>query len=80
MVQRVTPESPASQAGIQAGDILVAFQGRAIDNLPDFYRQLWTWGPAGSALELTVQRQGQQRKIQLTTGDRAQSMKKPRGV
>jgi len=55
-------------------------QGRAIDNLPDFYRQLWTWGPAGSALELTVQRQGQQRKIQLTTGDRAQSMKKPRGV
>ena len=80
MVQRVTPESPASQAGIQAGDILVALQGRAIDNLPDFYRQLWTWGPAGSALELTVLRQGQQRKIQLTTGDRSQSMKKPRGV
>ena len=80
MVQRVTPESPASQAGIQAGDVLVALQGRAIDNLPDFYRQLWTWGPAGSTLEITVKRLGQERKVRITTGDRAQSMKPPRGV
>jgi S1-C subfamily serine protease len=80
MVQRVTPESPASLAGIQAGDVLVALQGRAIDNLPDFYRQLWTWGPAGSTLEITVKRLGQERKIRITTGDRAQSMKAPRGV
>jgi S1-C subfamily serine protease len=79
-VQRVTPEGPAEQAGIQAGDILVAFDGRAIDNLADFYQRLWSLGPAGSALELTVQRQGQQKKIQVVTGDRAQSMKKPRGV
>jgi len=80
MVQRVTPESPASQAGIQAGDVLVALQGRAIDNLPDFYRQLWTWGPAGSKLEITLKRLGQEKKIQITTGDRTQSMKAPRGV
>ena len=80
MVQRVTPESPASQAGIQAGDVLVALQGRAIDNLPDFYRQLWTSGPAGSTLEITVKRLGQEKKIQITTGDRTQSMKPPRGV
>jgi S1-C subfamily serine protease len=80
MVQRVTPESPASQAGIQAGDVLVALQGRAIDNLPDFYRQLWTSGPAGSTLEITVKRLGQERKIRITTGDRALSLKAPRGV
>ena len=30
MVQRVTPESPASQAGIQAGDVLVALQGLSL--------------------------------------------------
>ena len=80
MVQRVTPESPASQAGIQAGDVLVALQGRVIDNLPDFYRQLWTSGPAGSTLEITVKRLGQERKIRITTGDRALSLKAPRGV
>ena len=80
MVQRVTPESPASQAGIQAGDVLVALQGRAIDNLPDFYRQLWTSGPAGSTLEITVKRLGQERKIRITTGDRTLSLKAPRGV
>jgi S1-C subfamily serine protease len=80
MVQRVTPESPASLAGIQPGDVLVALQGRVIDNLPDFYRQLWTSGPAGSTLEITVKRLGQERKIRITTGDRAQSLKAPRGV
>ena len=80
MVQRVTPDSPASQAGIEAGDILVAMQGRAIDNLPDFYRQLWSWGPAGSALEITFKRRGQEKKIEVITGDRALSMKPPRGV
>ncbi len=80
MVQRVTPESPASEAGIQAGDVLVALQGRLIDNLPDFYRQLWTSGPAGSTLEITVKRLGQERKIRITTGDRALSLKAPRGV
>ncbi len=80
MVLRVTPDSPASQAGVEAGDVLLALQGRTIENLPDFYRQLWTWGPAGSAVQVTLKRQGQEKTIRIITGDRAQSMKPPRGV
>lgn len=80
MVLRVTPDSPASQAGVEAGDVLLTLQGRTIENLPDFYRQLWTWGPAGSAVQVTLKRQGQEKTIRIVTGDRAQSMKPPRGV
>lgn len=79
-VLRVTPDSPAAQAGIRAGDILLALQDQDIADLPDFYRRLWALGPAGSPLELTVQRLGEERKVRLTSGDRAQSMKKPRSV
>jgi serine protease Do len=80
VVQRVAPDSPASVAGIEAGDVLIALQDHRIENLSDFYRRLWTWGPAGSPLEITLKRQGQEKKIRLITGDRAQSMKQPRGV
>jgi len=80
MVQRVAPDSPAAMAGIEVGDILLALQGQRIESLSHFYRQMWSRGPAGSALEITVKRNGQERKIQVITGDRAQSMKTPRGV
>jgi S1-C subfamily serine protease len=62
------------------GDVLIALQDHRIANLSDFYRRLWTWGPAGSTLEITLKRQGQEKKIRIITGDRAQSMKQPRGV
>ena len=80
VVQRVAPDSPASVAGIEVGDVLIALQDHRIANLSDFYRRLWTWGPAGSTLEITLKRQGQEKKIRIITGDRAQSMKQPRGV
>lgn len=80
VVQRVAPDSPAFVAGIEVGDVLIALQDHRIANLSDFYRRLWTWGPAGSTLEITLRRQGQEKKIRIITGDRAQSMKQPRGV
>ena len=79
-VLRVAPDSPAEQAGIVAGDALLTLQGQAIADLPDFYRRLWGLGPAGTAVELTVLRDGLTRQVKLRTGDRALSLKRPRGV
>lgn len=80
VVLRVAPNSPAEQAGIEAGDTLLALQGQAIADLADFYRRLWRLGPAGSSVALTVMRGHQSREVQLVTGDRALSLKRPRGV
>jgi S1-C subfamily serine protease len=59
---------------------LLALQGQAIADLADFYRRLWRLGPAGSSVELTVLRDNQTRAVKLVTGDRALSLKRPRGV
>ena len=79
-VLRVSPNSPAAQSGIMAGDTLVALQGQALSNLADFYRRLSALGPAGSTLTLSVRRQGQTRQIELVTADRNQSLRRPSGI
>ena len=79
-VLRVSPDSPAERSGIMVGDTLLALQGQAVVNLQDFYRRLWAVGPAGSALTLSIQRQGQIRQIDLVTADRNQSLKRPSGI
>lgn len=79
-VLRVSPNSPAAQSGIMVGDTLLALQGQALDNLPDFYRRLRAVGPAGSTLTLSIRREGQVRQIELVTADRNQSLKRPNSI
>ncbi len=54
VVRRASPGGPASQAGIRAGDILVSVDGRPIEGMEDFYRKVWSQGPAGSSIRLQV--------------------------
>lgn len=79
-VLRVSPDSPAAQAGIAVGDTLVAMQGQILEDLPNFYRLLRTLGPAGSRLTLTVRRQGLSREVELFSADRAAGLKRPSGI
>ena len=79
-VLRVAPNRPAAQSGIMVGDTLLALQGQALDNLPDFYRRLRAVGPAGSTLTLSIRREGQVRQIELVTADRNQSLKRPSSI
>lgn len=76
-VLRVTPNSPAAQAGIAKGDTLLSLQGQALQDLPDFYRRLRSLGPAGTPLTLSVRSQGQTRDVQLLSIDRATALKRP---
>jgi len=54
LVMRVNPESPASQAGIKQGDILLTLNGQPLDSQADFYRRLWISGEPGTTVEFTV--------------------------
>lgn len=79
-VLRVTPNSPAAQAGIARGDTLLALQGQTLQDLPDFYRRVRSLGPAGTALRLTVRSQGVSREVEITSVDRATALKRPDGI
>jgi S1-C subfamily serine protease len=53
-VGRVSPDSPAAKAGLKSGDIVLAVGDEEVTSLADFYRKLWSRGPAGAAVPLKV--------------------------
>ncbi|MBM3374869.1 MAG: serine protease [Betaproteobacteria bacterium] len=80
VIQRIAAKSPAELAGLQQGDRILALQDQAILSLADFYRRIWASGPTGSALALSVVREGVTLRITLITGDRLKAQQRPSGV
>jgi serine protease Do len=74
-VTRVSPESPASRAGIQPGDVVVSIGGETPRDLADFYRKLWSRGPAGVDVTLGVLQGTSMREFTLKTVDRRQHLR-----
>jgi len=54
-------DSPAKKAGLQLGDVIVALDGEAVDNTPQLQQKVAFKKP-GDAVEITVLRQGGERK------------------
>lgn len=54
IISRVLPDSPASQAGLKRGDIILGVGGQSIGGQSEFYERLWASGEAGSDITLHV--------------------------
>ena len=54
IVTRVSPEGPADEAGLKAGDIIVGIGGQPIKGQADFYLRLWKSGDAGAEVAIDV--------------------------
>jgi S1-C subfamily serine protease len=50
---------PASEAGLQPGDRILAVGSEQVGSLAGFWRRVWAGGPAGSQIPLQVARDGQ---------------------
>jgi S1-C subfamily serine protease len=53
-VIRVSPEGPAAEAGLRAGDMVLGVAGQPVRGLAQFYRTLWEQGDAGVEVPLDV--------------------------
>lgn len=69
-VVRVTDESPADEAGLKPGDIILGLEGRAVRDLEAFYKALWATGGPGVDVTLRVLQGGDVREIRVKSMDR----------
>lgn len=74
-VARVSPDGPAERAGLRPDDIVLAVAGQEVGSLADFYRRVWSRGPAGVEVPLQVLRGAQVRNVTVRSADRAQYFK-----
>ncbi|MBA8876378.1 S1C family serine protease [Phyllobacterium myrsinacearum] len=77
VVMSVTQDGPAAQAGLRQGDIISEIRGYQVDGLADFYRKVWTSGPAGAEIPLRVLRNGREAWLRIKSADRNNFLKKP---
>ena len=80
-VRGVEPSSPAAKAGVEAGDIIVKFNGKAIDKSVDLPRLVGNTKP-GSRSTLTVFRRGAYKDLTVVVGEveaEVRTAKKPTG-
>ena len=78
VVLGVSPGGPAAKAELRRGDVIVALDEAAIEDLASFYRALWALGPAGVEVPLTLAREGDVFDVSLRSADRNALLKKRR--
>jgi len=68
LVSAVEPKSPADKAGVKTGDIILAVDGRDIENSIDLPRAIGESRP-GTAVTLKVWRQGKTQELRASLGE-----------
>ena len=70
VVTRVLPQSPAEQAGLARGDIILGVGGQAVGHQSEFYQMLWASGAAGAPVVLHVLHKKTVRQLTVRSMDR----------
>ena len=69
-VTRVSPEAPADNAGVRRGDIVIGVGADPVSSHVEFYRKLWSLGPAGTDVPLKLLQGASVKEIKLHSIDR----------
>jgi carboxyl-terminal processing protease len=66
-ITETIPGYPAAQAGLQTGDQIIAVDGQDVTGInPDIVRLTKVMGPAGTSVQLTIQRTGVDKPLEFT--------------
>jgi S1-C subfamily serine protease len=77
VVVGISAKGPAARAELKAGDVILAVNGEKVSSQTQFYRKLWSLGPAGVDVPLTVYHEGVTFNVVLASTDRAKMLKVP---
>lgn len=67
LVAQVSEDSPAQKAGLRQGDVIVAYRGKAVNEVGNFRNRV-SLTPPGSREELTIVRNGKRKTVNVTIG------------
>ena len=80
-VMQVNEESPADQAGIVAGDIILSVNGEAVESLEKFYGTLWSRGAQpGNDVRLMLLHGPNLKEVTVRSIDRGEFMRRKPGI
>jgi S1-C subfamily serine protease len=68
-ISQVQPSSPATQSGLEAGDVVTAIDSRTVTSTDQFIASIDNYAP-GQTVTLTINRQGQTKQIKVHLGTR----------
>ena len=68
LVNEVMDDSPAKEAGLEDGDVILRFAGRAIEDNGDLTKSVRKTGP-GEKVEVVVLRDGKEKTFEVTIGE-----------
>jgi S1-C subfamily serine protease len=74
VVAGIVPEGPGDRGGLQEGDVIVSLNAEEVPSRKELYLSLWRHGP-GERLTLEVMRDNRLKRLEVTTGDRAEFFK-----
>lgn len=66
------PEGPASEAGMEAGDVIISFAGTTVGDTRGLVRQVGN-SPVGETVRVTVMREGKSMTLRVTLGRREEA-------
>jgi S1-C subfamily serine protease len=75
-VLRVTEDSPADEAGLRPGDIILSVNGEKVTALPQLYRIMWAAGSPGVELRFKVLQGNNVRDLKIRSLDRLEFLRK----
>ena len=79
-VLRVTQDSPAEDAGVRAGDVVVSIDGEDVNSLEALWTRLWSGGAPARSVTLVIDREGTRHTIVAHTVDRSTHLRRARGI
>ena len=79
-IVRVSADSPADDAGLEPGFLVLAVDGSEVTTLEGFYKKLWARAGPDDPVKLTIGRGDEVMTIELKPKDRMLTLKKPAGI
>jgi serine protease Do len=79
-VVRVNKDSPAQEAGVRPGDVVLAVDGAPVASLEAFYKRVWSHPQPDDEIELTLQQGAETRKVIIKAVDRMTTLARPPGI